>query len=472
MSINVTRNDIYWTYLSQILQVSAGFFILPLLLVKLTSSELAIWYIFMSITALVNLLDFGLQPTIMRNVSYVFEGATSLKKEGLVLVNNYSDVDYSLLKKIIQTVKKIYGFLSVVIGLLLITVGSIYLRYITRELVNSDEIFLAWNIFSVSIIINFYFYYYTPLLLGRGYISKSHKTIVFSKLSFLIISGFAVYFGFGLIGLASANLLGSLVNRFLSYIYFFDNDLKYKLSSVKRNTDSLLNIFWYNSYKSGLVSIGSFLILKGNYFILSAFVDLNLVARFAITLQVITFIRTISSSFFTANIPMFNKYRINNDFNQLKILFSKSVLIAISVFIIGGLVLIIFGNQLLLVVKSNTFFLNYRYMIVILIIMLLEQNHSICATLITTKNIVPFVKSALLSGLFIIVSSFVLIYYFNLQIWGVVLSQGLVQLIYNNWKWPYEVAKEFNKNYFIIIYLGAIYFLKRKLKYFSCTYKE
>ena len=75
MGIQITRRDIIWSYASYILQTGAGLLILPIILNKLPSNELAVWYIFLSITALVNLLDFGLQPTIMRNVSYIYSGA-------------------------------------------------------------------------------------------------------------------------------------------------------------------------------------------------------------------------------------------------------------------------------------------------------------------------------------------------------------------------------------------------------------
>ncbi|EIS69676.1 putative membrane protein, partial [Yersinia pestis PY-66] len=61
------------------------------------------------------------------------------------------------------------------------------------------------------------------------------------------------------------------------------------------------------------------------------------------------------------------------------------------------------------------------------------MNHSICATIITSKNNVPFVFVSLFSGGLIILLSIMLSVHFKYGVVGLILAQGIVQLMYNNW---------------------------------------
>lgn len=96
--------------------------------------------------------------------------------------------------------------------------------------------------------------------------------------------------------------------------------------------------------------------------------------------------------------------------------------------------ILIVGNIILNIVGSNTMLLSRLYTIIILIVVYLETNHSNCATLITTKNEVPFVISSLLSGTGVLFFGLISVKYLELGILGLLLAQGIVQLLYNNWK--------------------------------------
>ena len=82
--INIGKKDALWSYLGVIFRFGANLIVLPLVLKFLTDEELGLWYVFGSIGALVDLLNFGFAPSIARNISYVWCGATNLKKERLV----------------------------------------------------------------------------------------------------------------------------------------------------------------------------------------------------------------------------------------------------------------------------------------------------------------------------------------------------------------------------------------------------
>jgi len=463
MEIKINNKDVIWSYFSQIFQFGAGLFLLPVILRKLPSEHLAIWYVFLSITSLVNLLDFGFQQTIMRNVSYIFSGAQKLLKFGIHDDDSSEEVNYELLLSLIKSAKKIYRTIAIIAFILLITFGTWYIYDITTELAAQQDILIAWVIYVFSAVLNFYFYYYTPLLLGRGQIKESNKTIVFSKLFYIGFSFIGLSLNYGLIAVSIGNLFGSFVNRVLSYNYFYDENLIVELDNITdfSNDKNIFSIIWANSYRLGLVSIGSFLILRSNTLLTSKYLDLKIVAQYGLTLQLLNILARSSSILFKTFLPKFNQLRVKSEINKLKKFFGISLLVGWGTYGLGVLIIFALGNNLLNLIGSETNLLPDNYLLFLSLILFLEFNHSISATFITTQNEVPFVKASLFSGLGIVISSFIILKFTKFGILGVLSFQFIFQLLYNNWKWPYEVLKDLESNYWELFILGAKFSLSK-----------
>jgi len=463
MEIKINNKDVIWSYFSQIFQFGAGLFLLPVILRKLPSEHLAIWYVFLSITSLVNLLDFGFQQTIMRNVSYIFSGAQKLLKFGIHDDDSSEEVNYELLLSLIKSAKKIYRNIAIIAFTLLITFGTWYIYDITTELAAQQDILMAWIIYVFSAVLNFYFYYYTPLLLGRGQIKESNKTIVFSKLFYIGFSFIGLSLNYGLIAVSIGNLLGSFVNRIMSYNYFYDEDLKIKFKNISdfSNDKNIFKIIWANSYRLGLVSLGGFLILRSNTLLTSKFLDLKIVAQYGLSLQLLNILARSSSVLFNTFLPKFNQLRVKNKIYKLKKFFGTSLLIGWGTYGFGVLIIFTLGNDILNLIGSETSLLPKNYILFLSLILFLEFNHSVSATFITTQNEVPFVKASLFSGFGIVISSFIILKYTNYGILGILITQFIIQLAYNNWKWPYKVLKDLESNYLELFILGAKFCLSK-----------
>lgn len=445
--MKIGRSDIVWSYMSQIFQFSASILILPIILVKLGHLEISLYYVFISIGLLINLIDFGLQPTISRVISYIYSGAQDLKKEGFNNSSKKDKINYSLLKSVIDCVKKVYRYMSILMFLIFSVIGSVYINSIIRG--TNEEIMIAWFLYLISVCFNLYYYYYTPLLLGRGLIKQSHKTIVYSKLVYIFIAYIGVIYGFGLIAIALANLIGSFVNRVLSSKMFYDKHTVKELKNEipTKNNKEILSIIWTTSYKMGLVSLGSFLTYRSNIFFATSFLSINLVASYGLTIQATTILVKIATLYFNTMIPKFNFLRFNGLENKYKNLFANSWGIMLGIYLIGSVVILLFGNNLLNFIGSETLFLENHLFIIILITFLLEINHGISMSFLSTKNTVEYYKSAIITGVGTIVLSFIFLEYLELGIYGVLLSQFIASLVYNNWKWPLEVQRELRLNY-------------------------
>jgi O-antigen/teichoic acid export membrane protein len=449
LSISITKKDVLWSYAAQIFQFGASFFLLPIVLKKLSSEELAIWYVFLSVTTFVNLIDFGFLPTISRNVSYIFSGAQTLEGTGVSKSNISTEINYNILCDLIKTVKSFYALLSLIVLSILSIFGTFYINSIIVNIENNFNIYLSWYIYIIAASFNIYFFYYTALLSGRGLVSESQKSMVFSRSIFVFISYIGIINGYGLLAISIGNLCGAISNRFLSYSYFYDKNIRKEINQHQSSTSStkyLLKTIWKTSYKLGLVSLGSFLILRANTLLSAKFLDLKIVAQYGLTLQVIQILMAIGRIFYHVYVPFFNQCRLQNNKEAMIFYFSLSISIAWFTYFAGLLVIYLWGNKFLLLINSNTLLLPNNLLLYMLVIYFLEFNHSIFANLITTKNEVPFVWAALISGGAIGIFSFIVLKYSNYGIAGILFVQFFVQILYNNWKWPMYVFSDLNIN--------------------------
>ena len=167
MEIHISKRDVVWGYIGQFFNIAAGFLTLPLILHMLSTEEIAMNYLMLSVSTLVALMDFGFTPQVTRLVSYVYSGAETLDKEGYTEIKN-NTVSYLLLFKLIKVTKKIYQRISLISLLLLMTVGTCYMYRVTNGFKNVDNSLLIWIVFSISTFFTIYYKYYDALLIGRA----------------------------------------------------------------------------------------------------------------------------------------------------------------------------------------------------------------------------------------------------------------------------------------------------------------
>ena len=162
---------------------------------------------------------------------------------------------------------------------------------------------------------------------------------------------------------------------------------------------------------------------------------------------IITVVGNVSNLLFNSYLPELASTRTSKNDHRFKQLFTRSILVQWGLTVIGFIGVIFVVPYLLNLIHVSTRLLPLTWLLVLGLILFLEQNHSTFAALITLSNKIPFVKSSLISGFSIITLS-TLFMVLGYGVGSLILIQGLVQLSFNNWYWPYMVFKEFNFNFF------------------------
>lgn len=465
-----TKRDIIWSYCAHAFSIASGILLLPLILHKLSPNEIGMNYLMLTVGSMVSLFDFGFAPQFGRNITYIFSGAQNLRKEGIdIIEGEKKQINYRLLATMIHTAKFVYRKLALFVLVLMLTVGSFYIYKVTSGFTNVHNAFIIWFVYSVSIFFNIYYTYYNSLLTGKGLITEAKKAMVYTKLAYIIMAIIFLVSGIGLLGVALANLLAPFVERYISYHYFYSKKIQTEINSfeiTKKEKIELFEIIWYNAKKLGFVFIGLYAITKFSMFIAGLYLPLTVVASYGLMMQFVGIIYGISMTLFGIYNPRLSSLRVEGNKVMLLKDFAFSMGAYYLLFFILGGVLVLFGPWILSFIKANTVLPVRGIVIIYLIIMLLEGNHSCFTTLFVIGNKVPFMWIYLLTGSLIALGSYISLVYTGLGILGLVLVQGIVQLAYNNWKWPLDICKEFKISYISFLYLSISEIFNRFKTYY------
>lgn len=441
--IRTTKKDIVWNYMAIFFNMGAGVIVLPIILHFLNAEEIGLYYLMLTISSMVALIDFGFAPQIGRNITYALSGAKHVEREGLHEIPN-SEPNYRLLATVIGAAKFIYRRLSIIVLTLMLSLGTCYIHHVTHGFGDVDNSLWIWLAFCFSNFFNVYFIYYRSLLTGSGKIFESSVSIIMSRLAYIITCSLLVALSFGLISVVIANIISPVVLFAYSHLKFYTQEVKKLLPSdiqYEEKKDAISSI-WFNAKKLGVNQLGAFAILKLNLFMIGLFLPLSIVGSFGILTQVIPALSAIATSLFNSFLPQIASLQVSHNNKEITRKLSMTVLTYWIIMITGGVAMIFCLPWIMDIIASNTKMPPTIVSILYLVVMTLEGNHTIFSTTIVTANKVPFVSAGLLSGALIAILMYLSLRFTNLGLLGVVLAQGLVQLAYNNWRWPKYVLDD------------------------------
>jgi O-antigen/teichoic acid export membrane protein len=422
----------------------------------LPSEEMGLWGIFLNLATLTVLLDFGFSNSFSRNITYVYSGVKELKTKGYAVAET-SEVDYGLLKTLLSAMKRYYGIAALVFLIIFLAGSPFYISSVLEQYSGDKQtIWIAWYIFGALLAYELYTYYYNSILTGRGLVKRNMQIIVFSQSIRIVVTLAFLFAGLGIISLVLGLLISDIVNRLLAHRAFYDRETKAKLAeaTAARGWDTIKTLA-PNSLKIGFTSLSYFLRNQSIVLIAPFYLSLSQIAEFGISKQLISVISALGLAWYHTFYSQTAQYRVRENIDGVKRLYIKGTLNLIFMFIIGGSILLMFGNDVLLFIKSKTPLLCSNYLFLMLLFVFFEARQIMANGTLIAKNEVPFFKADIISG---VCSVLVLLLMFNFTSLGVlslILSTGLVLCVYMNWKVPITLAKEIRltlKDYKKVVY--------------------
>jgi len=441
---HIGKKEIAWSYIGTAFMIGAGVILLPFILNKMPQETVGIWNIFQTITALVLLLDFGFRPSFARNISYIFSGVKTLQRDGVQHTTSDAEVDYGLLKGTLIAMQRFYRWMALAVFGLLATAGTAYFYYILQKYSGDrQDAMIAWLLLIAINCYNLYTFYYDALLTGKGYVARTQQINMLGQSLYIGLAIGLIYAGLGLTAIVAAQLVSTIVRRILTYSVFFTPQLKERLKDVQpQQPKQILSAITPNAVKVGMTQLGGFLVNKSAILIGSAFLTLEEVASYGITLQVMDILARCATVFYQSYLPKLAQCRTENNIAGLKRYYGQCTGSLIAVYAVGGVAWLLLGNWALDLIHSQTHFLPTAMLTVMLLISLLEHNHAQSAGFIMADNRIPFFIPSLASGAATVVLLWLFLSPLQMGVWGLILAPGIAQLAYQNWKWPSVVIKE------------------------------
>jgi O-antigen/teichoic acid export membrane protein len=443
--ILIGRKDIIWNYAATFLKIASSALLLPFILRMMPSETVGIWSVFMTVSAFAGLLDFGFNPSFTRNITYIFSGVRTLKVKSFEPVSkNNQIVDYDLLKGVIGAMRWFYFRMAIILLLLLSTMGTYYIYLLLKNYTGDHrEVYFAWSFLCATATYNLFTQYYDSLLQGKGLVKESKQIIIIGQSIYLIIASLLIISGCSLVAIVSAQALSVITIRRLSNYVFFNRDIKLRLkNAVSRSKTEILKVIYPNAIKIGLTSLGGFMVQKSAIVIGSMYLSLKEIASYGITLQLITVIAGFAGIYTLTYQPKIAELRVEQNNLAIKEIYLKGEIVLIFTYLALGFALIIFGKWAFKFIESRTLLLPQLLLFASIVVSFLESNHSLAGTILLSKNEVPFFKASLCSGGATIILMMLLFQYTNLNLWSMIAAPGIVQGVYQNWKWPSVVFAE------------------------------
>lgn len=458
MKVRISKKDVIWSYIGTLMSMGANLLMLPFLIYFLSEEMLGLWYIFASIGAIATLFDMGFSVTFARNITYCWSGAKRLKKENVEFVAN-SEPDFSLMKNVLVTCKIIYGILGGIALVLLLSVGTMYIKYVSRDIHSSVPI-ISWIIYAVAAFLNLYYGYFASFLRGVGAVERANKNTVYARMAQIILTVVLLFCGAGLIGACTAYLVYGTVFRLLGKYHFYKFEgIGQRLSDIQEKTDwkqikELFLMVWHNAWRDGAISIANYLCNQASTVICSMYLSLAEVGIYSIGVQIAQAIAQISGTLYTAYQPELQSAYINSNIDKMKKSMSVIVMTFVYLFIIGTVGVIVVGLPILRFIKPSTV-VSIPILIGLCIYQFMLKFRNCYTSYFSCTNRIIYVNGFIFSALLCVLLSVVMIGPLHFGIWGLIISQIISQAIYNVWKWPVKAHKEMNLSIVELIKIGT-----------------
>lgn len=443
-----------------------GFLLLPFLIRSLLPEELGLWYVYVAVAAFVSLFDLGFNSTFSRNIVYVVSGARALLKKGGDSSSVQDGVDWHLLNVVIRSAKLVYAVLAFFTLVFLATFGSVYVLHVAEDM-DRWVVFASWALFCAAMTLDLLFLYSLCILRGYGDIAGENQARTFSKLSQFLMSVLLLSLGYGLIGACLGYLVGTLVMR----VYALLRIRTHRQIEMGRRSDSVsvapsdlkgvLATIGGITWRDGLVQLSLYVSTQSMSILCSLYLGLAETGSYSVLLQMASALGSFALVYPRSFLPSFQSgFVAGVAGDQLKIV-SRGLVVYWVVFAGGFLCVLLLVLPLLGMLGGSTNLSNGGLFFGLAIYYGLLNQHSLFCNYIISMNEIPYMKGYLVAaGLGIL-----LVYLFTgvlgFGAWGIVVGQGISQIVYNNWRWPRYLCDRIGVSYLKLWHIGLEGWLKR-----------
>lgn len=439
MKLRSLTSAISTEYLKFFISIGVVLILTPLLLKYLGGVQFGIWVTFSSLVGYFGVLDLGLQGAMPK----LFADQLALEEK----------------EKLNRLVSTLFFFLMG--GSLLLIIAIVFLSLPLENFLNIPSEYLSLGkvvllllggSFSVSFLANIWY----SLLFADKKLHLSNGISIFSLAVLLGMTTLFLTLGYGLIGVAFANLLVNVFGFGIAFLLIkrFYPYLKIRWGLWDRKLfQSALEISIY-------ILIGNFgvrLIYNTDNIVITKLIGIEEVAAYAIAFRLCFLSTNLVFSFIRIFLPEYSRLKAMKDKESLQGLFLRSSQIAVALGVLLAVLLLFFGEKIIDFWTGEAYFVGTpTFFVLSLLLLTTPAIQTGTTTLLGLGKNKIYTYMILVEALFNIILSVVLA-----GVWGVLgvaLGTLLAQLLTNFWFVPLHTLKQLDLKsggYWKLVFLPA-----------------
>ena len=333
--------------------------VVPLILTRLHTADIALWYLFSTMIVLEGLVDIGFSPTFTRVLAYAIGGRTPHQLRDLPqqVVNTSGEPNWQTIAEICATMRVIYTRLTLAVVVALGTFGT---WAVTRPIAQSQDAttaWMAWGVILLGSTVVLRGNTYSAYLQGMNQIALLRRWEALTGLGAALTSFSVLLLGGGLLGLVIAHqswmILSVLRNRWLCRAL---DDGRFRTFSSRTIHADVMRAVWPSAWRSGLGVAMSHGLIQLSGVIYAQLGATDRVATYLLSLRFIDLVSRFSRAPFYSKLPLLARLHAQGNTETQVQLARRGMTLSHWSFVVGFIGLGLFAPPLLVFIRSNATF--------------------------------------------------------------------------------------------------------------------
>jgi len=334
--------------------------VVPLILTRLSTADIALWYLFSTIIALQWLADMGFSPTFARVLGYALGGASpdQLKdlrhpvKEAISTTPNWQTI-----ARVWATMRVVYRRLALIALVALSTLGTWAVVQPIARSPEPQDAWIAWGIILLVSIVTLRGNAYSAYLQGMNQIALLRRWESLMNLGAIVTSFTVLLLGGGLRGLVLAHqswmALNVLRNRWLCRTI---DGGRFKTFTDRTIQAEVFAAVWPSAWRSGLGIAMSYGLLQLSGIIYAQLGSTEQVATYLLSLRLLEMVSRFSQAPFYSKLPLLAQLRAQGNIDVQVQLARRGMALSYWTFVVGFAALGLCATPLLDLIDGNAAF--------------------------------------------------------------------------------------------------------------------
>jgi hypothetical protein len=447
----LSNSTVVWYWLYNTLRLMSAVILLPLVLHKLPTPELGMYYLLMSQVALVPLVDFGFGPTIGRFVSYAMGGAETIQAQGLAQPGKSHEPNYKLVWQLLSASRILYRYLTLALLVIVGIAGTLAVELRVNETACPNLTRLAWAATLLSTLFDIYSSYWGLFVLSMNQVLVGVRIGIVSYLLRLVVTGGLLVCGAGLLSMPLGVLSGVVVGRWWARVKCLQL-LAGHPPLERAEAQKTFAILWPNSWRTGVQTVAGYLTANGNTQICAYALGLRATAQYGLSLQLVGAAAGMASVWTAVKWPLVGQYMARHDYGTLQRVLRPRVWLHYLSFLFMAAVLIVCGPYLLKWFGSGKQMLAPGWLCLMSLDTFLLLQFAFWGTLIFTQNRLPYLWPTVATSGLSLLLSLTLIHFTSLGVGALVLGPLFAGSLFNYWYWPPYAARCVGTTFFRFLF--------------------